>query len=749
MKLATKFKKFFSGVIILSLVFQGLGTTVLPAMAATGTAGPNNPTSVIGNSGGGDYNWSNPSGAKISDDASWASANLESGGNTTRYLKATGYNLSIPANATVNGIELRIEKHQVCTDNDGCSSSVRDSSVRLVKNGSTTGDNFASATSWTSSDSTTLYGSGSNLWGTTWTAADINNTNFGAVISANRTNGGDRAASVDNMSIKVYYSLPNTITASVVGAGGVITPAGDSTVNNGANKTYTITPNSGYIVSDVLVDGVSHGRINSYTFTNVMTDHTISATFNSGWNAPSNSPSDHNVSSPSNAYTSNNGYTVFNDQNDRVDYSNFGLSLPAGVTITGIEVAAEANRPDPRTINISLSSDSGDHYTTTKNVGAYTNTDSTIVIGSNSDSWGRSWTSADFNNSNFRMRVHAVTSGPGDILNLDQIQIKVYFVDDIAPVLSLNTPNPDSVLVGNAYTDPGATASDTHDGNITGSIVVSGTVDTANVGTYYLYYDVTDAAGNPAEQLVRTVNVTPRQVTITANAQTKSYGATDPDFTDAYTVTGDELIEGDEVTGELERVAGENVDTYLIKQGTLEINSNYEITYNGANLTITKAKITATAGNKTKVSGSVDPTLTYTVTSGQLFGTDLFSGVLARAPGEASGLYGINQGTLSLGDNYDLIFIPGVFEITPAPIPAETVSTDASAVLGTQTTDDKDVKGAATTKTADEEDKDDGNWWNSTTFGVHNWLWSLLGLSGAGGAGWWFLAGRRRRDEEQ
>ena len=70
-----------------------------------------------------------------------------------------------------------------------------------------------------------------------------------------------------------------TITASVVGSGGSISPSGSVTVNYNSNQTFTITPNSGYKVSDVKVDSVSKGAITTYTFSNVTANHTISASF--------------------------------------------------------------------------------------------------------------------------------------------------------------------------------------------------------------------------------------------------------------------------------------------------------------------------------------------------------------------------------------------------------------------------------------------------------------------------------------
>ncbi|MFA6054979.1 MAG: putative Ig domain-containing protein [Thermodesulfovibrionales bacterium] len=69
-----------------------------------------------------------------------------------------------------------------------------------------------------------------------------------------------------------------TITASA-GANGSISPSGATTVNYGASKTFTVTPNANYHVADVLVDGSSVVAVTSHTFNNVTVNHTISATF--------------------------------------------------------------------------------------------------------------------------------------------------------------------------------------------------------------------------------------------------------------------------------------------------------------------------------------------------------------------------------------------------------------------------------------------------------------------------------------
>ena len=69
-----------------------------------------------------------------------------------------------------------------------------------------------------------------------------------------------------------------TITATA-GNGGTISPAGASTVAYNGDKTYTISANTGYHVSDVFVDGVSVGAVTTYTFTGVTADHAIYAAF--------------------------------------------------------------------------------------------------------------------------------------------------------------------------------------------------------------------------------------------------------------------------------------------------------------------------------------------------------------------------------------------------------------------------------------------------------------------------------------
>ena len=88
----------------------------------------------------------------------------------------------------------------------------------------------------------------------------------------------------DVATVRNYYALQvkvdevRIITATA-DEHGKIAPTGDVAVPKGESKTFTITPDSGYHIKDVLVDGKSVGAVSTYTFENVVDNHTIHATF--------------------------------------------------------------------------------------------------------------------------------------------------------------------------------------------------------------------------------------------------------------------------------------------------------------------------------------------------------------------------------------------------------------------------------------------------------------------------------------
>ncbi|MUG68723.1 DUF5011 domain-containing protein [Paenibacillus campinasensis] len=87
--------------------------------------------------------------------------------------------------------------------------------------------------------------------------------------------------------------------------------------------------------------------------------------------------------------------------------------------------------------------------------------------------------------------------------------IEIDNIDREKPIITLTGDERTSIVQGAAFIDPGASAFDNQDGDLSGSIVVTGAVDTSRAGQYTLYYDVTDSAGNAADQVTRIVEVTP------------------------------------------------------------------------------------------------------------------------------------------------------------------------------------------------------------------------------------------------
>ncbi len=76
-----------------------------------------------------------------------------------------------------------------------------------------------------------------------------------------------------------YPDVSLFVIRATAAVGGSISPSGNLIVFGGEGVTYTITPDEGYRISCVWVDGRPYGTISHYTFRNIRADHTIDATF--------------------------------------------------------------------------------------------------------------------------------------------------------------------------------------------------------------------------------------------------------------------------------------------------------------------------------------------------------------------------------------------------------------------------------------------------------------------------------------
>ena len=164
-----------------------------------GILGPNNGGTFANDGTVGTIAISNPSSAQLSDNSYCTSVLLL--GQITNYLKATTFGFTIPLDATVNGIVVEVEKSTTL------STSITDNSVKIVKGGSITGTELASASQWATADAYATYGTATELWGTTWTPTDINSGNFGIVISGVAAVAA--TAQIDHVRISIYYTGSN------------------------------------------------------------------------------------------------------------------------------------------------------------------------------------------------------------------------------------------------------------------------------------------------------------------------------------------------------------------------------------------------------------------------------------------------------------------------------------------------------------------------------------------------------------
>jgi uncharacterized repeat protein (TIGR01451 family) len=170
-------------------------TAACPSASVSVTA---NPATCVNAVGVGSIAWTALN-ATLSDDL-YATTSLNDN-QQSNYLKCTGYGFTIPTSATISGITVNVERNASNTP-------IKDLEVRTVKAGAIGTVDRSTATQYPTTDTIEAHGGPTDLWGTTWTAADINNVNFGAALAAQKAgaNGGARTVNVDHMPITVDYT---------------------------------------------------------------------------------------------------------------------------------------------------------------------------------------------------------------------------------------------------------------------------------------------------------------------------------------------------------------------------------------------------------------------------------------------------------------------------------------------------------------------------------------------------------------
>ena len=235
-------------------------------------------------------------------------------------------------------------------------------------------------------------------------------------------------------------------------------------------------------------------------------------------------------------------YSIYYDSMDAFNNNATQVNRTVNVVDT-IPPVITLNGTNPQTIEF------GDGYT---ELGATTNDGSQVII----------------NTTNFTDEIgtYSIYYDSMDASGNDATQVirTVNVVDITSPVITLNGTNPQIIELGDGYTELGATTND-------GSQV---TIDTANftdeIGTYSIYYDSTDTAGNNATQVIRTVNVvdtTPPIIILSGpNPQTIEFG-------DGYTEFNATTDDGSSVTINATAFTDE-IGTYSIYYDSMDASGN-------------------------------------------------------------------------------------------------------------------------------------------------------------------------------
>lgn len=160
--------------------------------------GPRSPAILASVAELGTLAWAMPGNAAASDNARAAAATAVL--LNTQALTATGFGFALPPAAQVTGIEVHVERSSPIM-------LTSDNAVRIVRGGMIGSADRALPGNWpsTGAEAVVTYGGPADLWGESWTAADINDSGFGAAVSA-RVSAVDTAL-IDHIAITVHYEV--------------------------------------------------------------------------------------------------------------------------------------------------------------------------------------------------------------------------------------------------------------------------------------------------------------------------------------------------------------------------------------------------------------------------------------------------------------------------------------------------------------------------------------------------------------
>lgn len=427
------------------------------------TTGMRNPAAnAAETSSAGDNNGFEITPANAHTDDTLNAVDTDSGNSTGTNCTSTGkdkhrfynYGFAVPSGASVHGITVRLDARADST------SGAPQMCVQLSWNGGTNWSN-AKTVNLTATMASYTLGGAADTWGHGWTASELSDANFRVrVMNVSSNNGRDfyldwapaeavftppppsaptiTSTPVTTGVVGVAYSYQATATGTVPITWSVVAgPTGLAIGSTTGLVSWTPTVGGSFPVTIRATNSVG-SQDQSYTITiptNTGLRNPTANTADSGGDANGyqTTPANAHVDDTLNAVDTDSGTSTSpsctNAGKDRHRFYNYNFSIPVGSTVKGIEVRLDArtdsNSGSPK-VCVQLSWDGGTTWTTEKSI-AVTSTMISYILGSPTDTWGRSWTDTQLTNANFRVRLINVASDMSRDFYLDWVAVRVHY----------------------------------------------------------------------------------------------------------------------------------------------------------------------------------------------------------------------------------------------------------------------------------------------------------------------------------
>jgi hypothetical protein len=289
----------------------------------------------------------------------------------------------------------------------------QDAAVRIVKDGVIGTADRSTTTAYTGVDVAEAHGGPADLWGESWTPANVNSTGFGIAFAAMMDSGNSATIGIDALTVSVAYDVPT-------GPSLTVTPTSTSTLTPVFSPTGTASPSSTTTASPTATRTQTATALPVSTTLTCVNDRSIGTV---AWSTPGNAV----AKDSANALVSLTGQT-----SNYLRCTGFTLNVPAHATITGITVSADRRRSN----GVGIAQDAAvrlvkggvtgsvDRSTATP----YTGVDVREDHGGPTDLWGESWTPTDLNSPGFGVAFATrMSSGASATVGIDAITVTVSY----------------------------------------------------------------------------------------------------------------------------------------------------------------------------------------------------------------------------------------------------------------------------------------------------------------------------------